>query len=1021
MSCDTDFIKTGITGDECIDTDLLSKGMFNDISGNSVQEIINGFADLTRVIEGENVKSVYTNELFSDYYVTISGTECSLLQTWNKILKKVILIEKTIGRIRKDVFVGPAKLNEIRGLIVSALQPIDVAKNLVYKMSKASHKAKKVSKGSLAGMSTKVATKPSEKFTNALLHPNGIENFEKTDKTLENLRRLRVPKDGKPPKGPFKRWLTVKERKTQSKANWDRRLRDNDKMGLFNKLEHNILKINKLIMKFGVIERKLTPWLGPMMIQFGIMRFRIEIITDIMNLGNNAADEFVTRMASVFGLDRLQPDFSRNINNIIGGMFEKTLNTIHVILMLLQHITNLFQSIKDSIVTTLQTITSEFVTLWNGSGLVDSLQTIINMLDSTFGLNALICGALGAIPDDVIPDVCVNQSNFTEKYKEAFWDDLMEAVGLGGNTAGGAAISQSTGDMNRQIEREQRRNPNVEIRTPEQQFWDAQPNGEICLNDISDRAATHIYNKLDGLFLGINEKINEYERQINEKINKFVDVFAPILNIVPQIDKITDIIDDINNLYNSDLDSINKFFKIFRYLAVGKVCWDIPDVCFSNCTPNKLGSEDDPVTYNNETDYNNAKNQYKNHLFVSIERPFPSNSGALDCDNNRDHDNDSGTGDAFRGYWVEQYPEDMVNDVSEVNTDINNENNNENNNECICNDPNGIGVIGPECPQNNILKCQCKFGYNMLNLKDNNGWADNKHCSQFWRRGNYMRFYRDKTKSQCKRICDDDWDCYKATHDNTDNRCWTMSKSKSDECVLQDYYRFDTYYKGVSEICLENKCSCDNGRGAKGIDCPIDGDNVCKYCNQGFHLENNECVENKCTCDNGNPVTGRYCYKDGMKKCDPGGCNSGYTFVGGRCEKSTNGWLDNKYCWGFWDRRYADWRYAPNERACEQACKSYGTKCKYAVFNKYQRNPRYRCAIMNKNPRNPRVGGYCAFRNHNSFKTWKKPVRREEEHYEDESLEDYEDESLEHYEDESLEHFNQGAIISDTNWEVAVK
>ena len=114
MSCDTDFeMKTD--SNDCIDTDLLSRGMFDNISSDS-ERIISGFADLTRIIQGENVKSVYTNELFSDYMFTRFKTsvECEYLYLVGDIidgwqLKKKFFwnqshndfIQKVLGKARK--------------------------------------------------------------------------------------------------------------------------------------------------------------------------------------------------------------------------------------------------------------------------------------------------------------------------------------------------------------------------------------------------------------------------------------------------------------------------------------------------------------------------------------------------------------------------------------------------------------------------------------------------------------------------------------------------------------------------------------------------------------------------------------------------------------------------------------------------------------------------------------------------------------------------------------------------------
>merc|ERR1739848_947052 len=43
-------------------------------------------------------------------------------------------------------------------------------------------------------------------------------------------------------------------------------------------------------------------------------------------------------------------------------------------------------------------------------------------------------------------------------------------------------------------------------------------------------------------------------------------------------------------------------------------------------------------------------------------------------------------------------------------------------------------------------------------------------------------------------------------------------------------------------LCEENTCSCTDGTGATGTDCPADGDVKCVSCDAGFTLENDACV-----------------------------------------------------------------------------------------------------------------------------------------------------------------------------------
>ena len=41
---------------------------------------------------------------------------------------------------------------------------------------------------------------------------------------------------------------------------------------------------------------------------------------------------------------------------------------------------------------------------------------------------------------------------------------------------------------------------------------------------------------------------------------------------------------------------------------------------------------------------------------------------------------------------------------------------------------------------------------------------------------------------------------------------------------------------GLPEKCTENQCTCDNGVGATGTDCPTHGDAKCTSCDDGYHL-----------------------------------------------------------------------------------------------------------------------------------------------------------------------------------------
>ena len=61
-------------------------------------------------------------------------------------------------------------------------------------------------------------------------------------------------------------------------------------------------------------------------------------------------------------------------------------------------------------------------------------------------------------------------------------------------------------------------------------------------------------------------------------------------------------------------------------------------------------------------------------------------------------------------------------------------------------------------------------------------------------------------------------------------------------------------------ICSTTKfCSCDNGVGANGTDCPVHGDAKCTRCDVGYRLDNSQCTPNQCSCNNGTGASGTEC------------------------------------------------------------------------------------------------------------------------------------------------------------------
>lgn len=73
--------------------------------------------------------------------------------------------------------------------------------------------------------------------------------------------------------------------------------------------------------------------------------------------------------------------------------------------------------------------------------------------------------------------------------------------------------------------------------------------------------------------------------------------------------------------------------------------------------------------------------------------------------------------------------------------------------------------------------------------------------------------------------------------------------------------------------CRENQCSCKNGYGFKGSECPVQRES-CKICKPGFHLVGVFCKANECICSDGIGARGDNCPEQGAVKC--ASCNSGY-------------------------------------------------------------------------------------------------------------------------------------------------
>ena len=157
------------------------------------------------------------------------------------------------------------------------------------------------------------------------------------------------------------------------------------------------------------------------------------------------------------------------------------------------------------------------------------------------------------------------------------------------------------------------------------------------------------------------------------------------------------------------------------------------------------------------------------------------------------------------------------------------------------------------------------------------------------------RLTLDEEVAACRSICESETDCvaFAVTESHTficttftrcDDRSGTSSLYSS-----RYWYRADVTNNGVPTLgyrmdCTPNQCTCENGDGATGADCPTHGDAVCASCAAGFHLDGTACVANQCTCANGIGTSGTDCPTHDTAKC--ASCASGYYLDGTACTEN---------------------------------------------------------------------------------------------------------------------------------------
>ena len=155
-------------------------------------------------------------------------------------------------------------------------------------------------------------------------------------------------------------------------------------------------------------------------------------------------------------------------------------------------------------------------------------------------------------------------------------------------------------------------------------------------------------------------------------------------------------------------------------------------------------------------------------------------------------------------------------------------------NECVC--ANGIPATGTDCPYNGEPKClTCNSYYTLI--------ENDTMCTDF--------------------------PCSCPNGKPAVNQCSYNNQPKCESCNTG----FDLVSEGheINYKCREKVCNCPEGTAARGMMCPVHGEDLCTECEPGYHKENEKCVENKCTCPNGSPATGIYCETHGASKCSADG------------------------------------------------------------------------------------------------------------------------------------------------------
>lgn len=239
-------------------------------------------------------------------------------------------------------------------------------------------------------------------------------------------------------------------------------------------------------------------------------------------------------------------------------------------------------------------------------------------------------------------------------------------------------------------------------------------------------------------------------------------------------------------------------------------------------------------------------------------------------------------------------------------------------NQCTC--ANGIGATGADCPAHGNATCaSCAAGYSYTATYQysNLVWDDGvqRQCTNEIRQfpicdigfndpaclTNAARLdSNDAEVARCQPFCDADDNCLAFAVTSNQLRfsfnCITYTRC-DDRGSTQNWYGTWKYFYKVEvpdngnaavgyrtegpSICALKECTCENGDGATGADCPTHDDAKCASCDAGYHLLNDQCAANQCTCTNGTGASGADCPADDDAKC--ASCDAGYHLDGTAC------------------------------------------------------------------------------------------------------------------------------------------